>query len=1647
MGVDLLRYVPDDAFVARFDAVRVGDVRRLGYVQFVGDYRSEHKIHRQVRESVVMGRNVALPGGRGAGGYAATKPGIQPTAAPAGLEIALLLSPRASDADAAAIAARFERVRQQPRLRSGFVIRGRVNPAQLDALAGSDAVLWIEPARDMKLFDEVASKIVAGDGGPNLLDTQALGYDGSGVNVAVADSGLDNGDAASMHPDLLGRTPEFFFYGSPGQLLDAADEHSHGTHVAGIIAGNGATGEVDDNGNLWGLGVAPGANIIGQRIFDGVGNYAAPPSFEKLTRDAKRAGADIGSNSWGDDTQGRYDISAMEFDELVRDADALMLGDQPYILEFSAGNAGPSQQTIGSPGVAKNVIATGASQNDRPDLIIYADGVDAMADFSSRGPCEDGRIKPDVVAPGTWIASLQSQSATDQYAWAPIDELYQYQGGTSQAGPHVSGAAAVFVQFYRDTVTNATPSPALVKAALINSAVDMADPAQTGPAPNNDEGWGRVDLTQIVDSDRTTVFVDQTAPLTNGQIFERRILIAGAEEPLKVTLAYTDVPGFPAAIPALVNDLDLEVVAPGGSLYRGNQFNDGESTANAPGHDAVNNVEGVFISSPTPGEYTLRVRARSVVEDARVDTGNVDQDFALVSSGIVVPPGGSLVTFDRGAYRAPDTIKLTVVDPDRAGNPSVTALLRSTTETLGENYTLNASGGSGVFTGSVATLTGTALNDSKLQIADNDAIEARYFDASAGSNQISTARADLVPPVLTSVAKTNEFGYTLITWTTDEPANSVVRFNTNSTLNKAITNAALAADHAVALTGLLSNKTYFFHVASTDEAGNTATNNNGGLLFNFVSPTISAVLLVDAYYDDLFDVPPLSGYTATLTQLGISYDLWSKESRGSPAFTNLQPYRAVIWRLPEFPINAANYGWTAPELNAIADYLRLGGSFFTASMEILTRLEEGGFPSARLGMLHVQNYVVDNDPGDVPDAIGAPNDPAGSGINVTLDYTPYEDPSGFKDLFGIPADVSDTFTPDSTSAALFTDGYGEVTGLKYPRTGLDSPGRVVFLSFPLDAVPTAGTTNNRAHLLRNVLQFLVPGFDGRATLALDQSSYPVPGLAVVEVDDSDLAGGGSLNVTYTSTTQTSPTTLALTETARRGTFRGTIELVPQTNAPAPGTARAKNGDLLQVSYADASAAITVRASAAVDTIVPTISGVTVDVDYEQAIISWNTSEPCDALVQFGESPFLGRTALDPLFDTAHEVVLTSLQPDTTYYFQVVSRDAAGNAVVNDNSNYFTFHTLAAIVPPWSDNFNTGATNWSVFDADGSQSSWTLGVPDNGVMTAAHSPPHCWGSSLHGDYLDYTETFLISPAIQLTGGNAAQLTFWHSYDFNDPTGGDVINLGTLYVIYDNGSQAAALAQYLDSNSGWEQEQIDLSPFAGKVVYLVWAYQLFSFDTAPRPGWLVDDVAVTVSSVVGGTVVITNNIWQADFVLSGPLYRHANGATLKITNAPPGQYILEFADVAFYTTPANQTNTLASGGTITFTGVYPFADANANGIPDAYELAYFGSVSPGRTSSTDTDGDGRSDYAEFVSGSNPTNASSILRLSAAFQPLNNSVKISWPSGAGHGYRVHASTNGIAWSPYSSWIRASGLTTSWTVPPRTNGAPNLFRIEAGP
>ena len=691
-----------------------------------------------------------------------------------------------------------------------------------------------------------------------------------------------------------------------------------------------------------------------------------------------------------------------------------------YILEFSSGNAGPDSQTVGSPATGKNVIATGASENVPGTLAetygLYADGADTMADFSSRGPCEDGRIKPDLVAPGTWIASAASSAAPDEasIAWTVIDDYYVYMGGTSMSGPHAAGAAAVFVQYYQSTHTNAMPSPALVKAALINSANELDElNGGPGPIPNNDEGWGRITLTNIIVTNVTTnpryfEYVDQTVLLTDGEVYVHHTLVQNSDQPLKVTLAYTDVAGFPGAIPALVNDLDLEVVGPDGTLYRGNQFAGNDSEPNAPSPDSLNNVEAVHLAQPAPGDYLVRVRARHVVQDARLDTASIDQDFALVISGDLARAGAGSVLLDRSSYTAPGVIQLTVFDPARAASNSVVVLLKSTTEPAGENFILGSSGGYGAFTGAVATVVGPATVDGKLEIHDGDAIEADYVD-STGAQRTATAVADLVSPGVSDVAVTIDLGVITILWQTTEPASSVVQYGTNLAFNLAVTNPVLTTSHSVRLTKLVPGEVYYFYISSADTAGNTGTNNNSGAFYTFVGVATPTVLLVDAY-DPVEGSPviPDGAYTNALAAAGFSFAHWKVSERGSPQLPDLQAFPVVMWRTIDDIVNygvdadgfpdptATNNTLNASQQFMIQTYLNGGGSFFMASMGILSQLGDVPF---RQNVLQVAGFVENPDPPAPCDGLRRGfwraghsrrgGRPVASGMYVTLDYSNY----------------------------------------------------------------------------------------------------------------------------------------------------------------------------------------------------------------------------------------------------------------------------------------------------------------------------------------------------------------------------------------------------------------------------------------------------------------------------------------------------------------------------------------------------------------------------------------------------------------------------------------------------------------------------------
>jgi hypothetical protein len=1649
MGVDVLKYIPDDAFIARLTNASPQQVRALRFVRWVGPYLPRHKIH--PRLSVAAQR------------------------ADAPLAVNLLLSPRATADELDEVRGLLASVIHESHLRQGVIVRGVLKPAALNKLASLDVVLWIEPAPHRRLIDEAASKLVGGDDGQVATPTvtEQLGFGGQGVTVCVADTGLDTGDTNTMHPDVRGRVTGLKYY---PPLTDGSDGYGHGTHCAGIVAGNAATGETDPNSGAWyGLGLADQASLFIERIFDDNANEVSPaPSDETLTQDAVRNGAQIGANSWGNDVQGEYDTDAAQFDELVRDADSVTPGDQPYILEFSAGNAGPDSQTLDSPATGKNVIATGASENT-PNYYaeiygLYDDGPDTIADFSSCGPCEDGRIKPDVVAPGTWIASMASSAAPDEaaIAWTVIDNYYVYMGGTSMSGPAAAGGAAAFVQYYKTTHTNAMPSPALVKAALINSASELDDlDGGPGPIPNFQEGWGRVCLTNLIESQRNFQFVDQTVLLTTGQAYQQHTFVGASNQSLKITLAYTDVAGFPGAIPALVNELNLEVIGPDGTVYLGNQFDEGESIPNATSADSLNNVQAVHLAQPLPGNYLIQVRAVSVVEDARVDTSAIDQDFALVVSGPLLSPHQGEVLLDRTNYTAPGAIKLVVLDAGRSASNTVTVRLTSTTEPLGEQFTLHSTGGYGAFTNTVATLVGPATLDGKLEIHNGDAITAAYVDSS-GVTQTASATAVLGPPVISDVATNFDLGVVTISWQTSEEANSIIYYGTNPlALNLVASNSTLTTSHAINLGNLAASATYYFVVVSTDDAGNTATNNNSGASYHFVAVATPPVLLVDDYDDvgesqDGSTVIPASSYTNALAATGYGFAYWKVLDRGYPLLANLQPYRVVIWRTTDDIVNyeGTNNTLTTEQQTMIQTYLNNGGSFFMASMGILSQIGDVPFQA---NVLQVGGFLQNPDPPapcdcdeyfGVPSFVGVPGDPVTSGMNVTLDYSDYPSfDDGLGDVYG--PDFGDTFTPTTNSTAIaFEPVSGKCCGARFPPTGVNSPGRVVFLSFPLDTIPETGPTpDNETALLLNALEFLDPGGNGIGTVTLDQSEYTIPALVTVEVGDTAIAGSGHTQATFSSSSFTNRVAVTLNETAHEGLFSGFITLVA-TNIIVPGQLRVRNGDILTASYFDASINSNVLATATIDTNPPVITGVAVATNMGGAVVTWNTSEAADSLVQYGEGTILDHTAYDAALVTSHSITLSQLLANHLYYFQVVSRDSAGNTATADNQGaLYTFTTPKTLQPPWFDNLESGASNWTVvpdpeYGSTETTQNWMLGTPNNYLVTGAYSGTNSWGipltSAQEADWF-VISTYLFSPVLDLTGFSQATLTFWDAYDFTSEFEDGIIYISTV------GEPLADLQSFVDfaggPSDGWEMETVDLTPYAGQIIQIVWYYEGVAIDST-LDGWVIDDIGVTgLAAGAGGTVVVSKNIASGSFTLTGPASSSQSGTGLLSTfsNAPPGQYIVQFGDVAFYYTPPAQTNTLLASNTLTFTGTYTFPDVNSNGMSDLYEQYYFGTVSSNRTRLTDTDGDGMTDFAEFIAGTDPTNPASNLRILKSFI-TNRVMTVQWSAVPGRIYQLQTSTNLMDWEPVSLWMQASYSPMAYTWTNATDKA-RSFRVEVRP
>ena len=429
--------------------------------------------------------------------------------------------------------------------------------------------------------------------------------DGSGQIVAVADSGLDE-DHGDFGTRIVGN------YDVIGDG-STADKHSgHGTHVACTVLGDGSKGGY--------AGVAPDAELYFQAMEnDNTGNFVSP-SLNYLLNTAYNAGARIHTNSWGSSatsTQGEYTSEAEALDDRSFNYDKVSNGQEGLTILFAAGNDGPNPGTVGSPSTAKNVVTVGNHQaryNGAPDNLMSG---------SSRGPTDDGRIKPDIIAPGGYVRSCRAQEAQDTGGSSWQSTWYLEYTGTSMATPNAAGAATLIREYLIEIAQRPSPQGALVKALLVLGAQDI----NSRDIPNNDEGWGRVNLKEtLAPSQGRGIWVDDRSVLTSSGTSKSYVFnVTFANSQLKAVLAWSDYRGSRFASKALVNDLDLEVESPDGTVYLGNDFANGRSTTGGA-KDDINNLEVVLIDAAMKGIWTVRVK------DA-YHAGSGSQPFAIAVSG------------------------------------------------------------------------------------------------------------------------------------------------------------------------------------------------------------------------------------------------------------------------------------------------------------------------------------------------------------------------------------------------------------------------------------------------------------------------------------------------------------------------------------------------------------------------------------------------------------------------------------------------------------------------------------------------------------------------------------------------------------------------------------------------------------------------------------------------------------------------------------------------------------------------------------------------------------------------------------------------------------------------------------------------------
>ena len=564
----------------------------------------------------------------------------------------------------------------------------------LMSIAAMDEVLWVREGEEPNVMTTAAQWITQSNHN-NHLPIWDLGVTGIGEVIAVGDTGLDYescffsdpNEAISFFPNTSNTHRKIVSYsqsdcecvengatseGLSAPFGDSTDQiNGHGTHAAGCISGIPTGVKISDN--YQGVGLAPESKLFIQDLEDLTlpttilrNVYPGHSLRLKYYKDALLVGAMIHSSSWGTspplgaddllDLGGYGPRISTPYGTYSHDTDLWVWNHKQYLPIFASGNDGRrGSRTISAPGNAKNVLTVGSLELGSSSIPYRED----VAYFSSTGPTFDGRIKPDVIAPGTAVTAAYSDNGKTQGVC-----LTSAHSGSSVSTPLVAASVALLRQYLREgrhsnsvgqpdpTAAIAYPSAALLKALIIAGTVsvngvkkqDFNDPVGrfvNETWPSWIAGYGSIKLSSIMtfntklSSYHNTWF--ESISFSNSSVVGSsyywcfQVLdTPDIRTPLTVALAYTDYPASLFASSALVTNINLILHNDDGQTWKGNSNITGEVI------DTKNNVEAIRIDQPVPGYYMIQI----VLQDSMADAVKIDggQPASIAVTG---PIGGS----------------------------------------------------------------------------------------------------------------------------------------------------------------------------------------------------------------------------------------------------------------------------------------------------------------------------------------------------------------------------------------------------------------------------------------------------------------------------------------------------------------------------------------------------------------------------------------------------------------------------------------------------------------------------------------------------------------------------------------------------------------------------------------------------------------------------------------------------------------------------------------------------------------------------------------------------------------------------------------------------------------------------------------------